>query len=83
MRRLGQMLLVLIGAAGLLLGAIFFANSQSAVHEIEALICFLIGAVGIGLGTVSASVEAVRDEIEVSTKLRAGAVPPPMPRAQG
>jgi hypothetical protein len=30
------------------------------VHEIEALICFLIGAVGFGCGTVAVTIEVGR-----------------------
>jgi len=85
MRHLGRALLVQIGIGGFLVGAIFFANSRSAVHEIEALICFRLGAIGVGPATVTASIEAVRDEIEVSTKTRAAgaATPPPVPRVNG
>ena len=67
-RTMGLGLLLLIGFGGLAMGALFFAGAENAVHEIEALICILIGAVGLGFATTVASVEAVRDEIEVQTK---------------
>jgi hypothetical protein len=60
MHRLLIALLFGMAAVGFIYGYDFMARSQSAVHEIEALICFLIGAVGLGCGTVAVTLEAGR-----------------------
>ena len=41
-------IMALIGIGGFAIGASTFSKSLSAVHEIEALISLLIGAVGLG-----------------------------------
>lgn len=67
-------LVFVVGALGFLFGLDFMSRAQSAVHEIEALICFLIGAIGVGCGTIAVTVEAGRNQP------RASAAPTP-PRA--
>lgn len=49
-----------IAAVGFIYGFEMSSKAVSAVHEIEALICFLIGAVGLGCGTVALTIEASR-----------------------
>lgn len=61
--------LYLVGVAGFVLGVLIFTKAESAVHEIEALICCVIGVLGFGLGLIVQTLEAVRDEVEVSTKM--------------
>jgi len=80
MRRLGLVFLLLLTIGGFGLGGLIFGVATSAVHEIEALICFLIGTVALGFSVAVGVLEAVRDEVEVSTKMRAS-TPPPVPRA--
>lgn len=71
-RIMGLGLLVLLGFGGLIMGALIFAGADNAVHEIEGLICILIGTVGIGFSTSVAATEAARDEIEVQTRTATG-----------
>jgi hypothetical protein len=75
MRTFGYGLLLLLGFGGLVAGVLFFASAENAVHEIEALICLLIGAVGVGCATIAASTEAARTEIEVQTRTTLGSAP--------
>ena len=86
MKTFGLALSLLLGFGGLALGALTFVNAENAVHEIEALIMLVIGAVGIGSSTIAFTLESVRTEVEVQTKMtagaaqqRAGSPPPPVP----
>jgi hypothetical protein len=55
------------------MGALIFARADNnAVHEIEGLLCLLIGTVGLGFATLIASTERVRDEVEVQTRTVTG-----------
>lgn len=50
-----RVVLLVIGVLGLIFGMFVFANAQSAVHEIEGMIAFVIFAVSLaGAGIVSA-----------------------------
>jgi hypothetical protein len=64
--------LYLIGLAGFALGALAIANAASTWQATEAWLCFLIGTVGLGFAAVVQTLEAVRDEIEVSTRMKGG-----------
>ncbi|HWO23012.1 MAG TPA: hypothetical protein VNO30_29930 [Kofleriaceae bacterium] len=73
MKTFGLALSLLLGFGGLVFGGLAFSGSDNAVHEIEALIMLLIGTVGIGCSTVAQTLESVRAEVEVQTKMTAGA----------
>ena len=57
MRKVMAVLLVIVGCAGFMFGVNFMSVSLSAVHEIEALLCFLIGTVGIAGGVIASGIE--------------------------
>jgi uncharacterized membrane protein HdeD (DUF308 family) len=64
--------LVVVGVLAILFGLAVFANARSAVHEIEAMIAFVVFAVCFsGAGVISA-VESLRPKPVPA--------PPPMPR---
>lgn len=56
-KALFQVVAMLFALAGLLFGIWIFKNARSAVHEIEALICFVISVIGFGSLAVSSAVE--------------------------
>jgi hypothetical protein len=66
------------GILGFLFGAAAISGSQSAIHEIEALISFVIGVIGVGLAATVSGLEAIRREIAAS---RLRPAPPPTPAA--
>lgn len=57
MKNFFSTVLILIAIAAGLWGINAFAAAQSAIHEIEALICGLIVTVALGAGYVGAMVE--------------------------
>jgi len=73
MKTFGLAISLLLGFGGLVFGGLAFSGVDNAVHEIEALIMLLIGTVGIGCSTIAATLESVRTEVEVQTKMTAGA----------
>jgi hypothetical protein len=70
-RTIWQGLLMLVGVGGLVFGALRFSNARNAVHEIEALICLLIGVAGVGFAATIAALEAVRGALIDQTKASA------------
>lgn len=63
----------LIGIAGLLGGIFMLSKSVSAVHEIEALIAFLIGVVGLGMSGVISAVDGLRGQMKADAKVSVAA----------
>ena len=64
------------GILGILFGVTAMSGSQSAIHEIEALISFVIGVLGVGLGATVSGLEAIRREIAASRLRQAPPLPP-------
>lgn len=52
--------MIVLGALAFAGGVQIFTSAQSAVHEIEALLCFLMGFVGFGSGAVGMAVDRLR-----------------------
>lgn len=61
--------LIVLGVVAGMLGVAIYGVSKSAVHEIEALMCFVCAIGGVGLGAVVLAVSCVGGAIE--TELRA------------
>ncbi len=59
-----RVLLFIVGLAAFLYGASVLAVAQSAVHEIEASILFLIGAVFISSAAIVEAVNGVHKKLE-------------------
>lgn len=59
-----RILLFVLGLVAFLYGASVMAIAQSAVHEIEAFILFLIGAVFVSGAAIVEAVNAVRRKLE-------------------
>lgn len=83
MRGLIHVLLLVLGGAGIALGLYVFQltahEEMGAIHEIEALICILIGTVGLGCAAI---VSALEEGLERDAEPRARpAQPPPIPRS--
>lgn len=57
MRTFHMIVLLLCAIAGASMGANAMSNAQSAIHEIEALICLLVVTVAAGAGYVASVVE--------------------------
>ena len=66
MRNVLIALLFLTTLGATIMGSMFMANALSAVHEIEALICFLISAVGMTGWSISIALDKM---IEQNNKL--------------
>lgn len=56
-----QVALFVMGAIACAVGALIFGGAKSAIHEIEALVLFLIGAVLYGSGSVVRSLDRIAD----------------------
>jgi hypothetical protein len=63
-----RILLFLLGNLAFLVGAGILAGAKSAIHEIEAFILFLIGAVFISGAGVVEAVNLLRKEIATDKK---------------
>lgn len=61
-----RFLLMLVGMVAFLFCGLVFANSQSSIHEIEALILALIGVTAAGLAIVSEHLVALLKEAQRS-----------------
>ncbi len=59
-----RVLLFILGVVAFLYGAAVMAIAQSAVHEIEAFVLFLIGAVFVSGAAIVEAVNAVRKKLE-------------------
>jgi hypothetical protein len=59
-----RILLFVLGLVAFLCGASVMAVAQSAVHEIEAFILFLIGAVFVSGAAIVEAVNGVRKKLE-------------------
>jgi hypothetical protein len=72
MRILTAVILFLLAMASAIMGFAIFSNASSAIHEIEALILFLIFAVSVGSLGIMAS-------LPPATALPPPPIPPQMP----
>jgi len=59
-----RILLFLLALLAFLLGVIILASAKSAIHEIEAFILFLIGAVFISGAAILESMNLLRKKLE-------------------
>jgi cytochrome c biogenesis protein CcdA len=64
-RTIMRILLFILGLVAFLYGASVMGVARSAVHEIEAFILFLIGAVFISGAAIVEAVNAVRKKLEM------------------
>ena|GEM_PF-5260352 len=55
--------LILVGVGAFAIGGQFMSVAQSAVHEIEGMIAFLIGTTAIGCATITLAVEKMREDV--------------------
>ena len=58
--------LFMAGIGALVMGGQFMSVAQSAVHEIEGMIAFLISVVAIGSAAIVLAVEKMREEISAA-----------------